>query len=195
MLLGEMRVRILRYTSNRKLSKVGSIFGKSRNTHPSKLWMKGASMLNSRLMRTLFAIALAFAMVSLPACAPANNATDGSSAQQTQNAANDEAQAQDEISVQVIIDSSAVDNIVTADSMETLAADATAYDALLATGLDVVSSDSAYGEYVSSIDGLAEKQHGDMSGWGFMVNGEYPTESASSCVLNDGDTVTWTYMV
>lgn len=154
-------------------------------------------MFGSRILRMLFALSLTFAMVVVSACAPADTSSSSSSAaSQAQNeSSSSAAEAQEEITVQVSIDSSAVDNIVTADSSQTLPAGSTAYDALLTTGLDVQSAESAYGEYVSSIDGLAEKQHGDMSGWGFMVNGEYPTTSASSCELNDGDTVTWIYMV
>lgn len=71
---------------------------------------------------------------------------------------------------------------------------ATAYDALVATGVDVNASDSEYGMYVQGIDGLAGGDFGDMSGWMFEVNGEMSDVSCSEATLADGDVVTWLYV-
>ena len=60
--------------------------------------------------------------------------------------------------------------------------------------ISVNITDSAYGSYVSGIGGLAERDHGDMSGWMYEVNGESPSDSAGDHVLADGDVVTWTYV-
>ena len=71
---------------------------------------------------------------------------------------------------------------------------ATAYDALVATGVDVNASDSEYGMYVQGIAGLAGGDFGDMSGWMFEVNGEMSDVSCSEATLADGDVVTWLYV-
>ena len=65
----------------------------------------------------------------------------------------------------------------------------TAFDALTATGLPYTGS--SY--YVSSINGLAEFDHGRMSGWLYAVNGVEPSVGCGSYYLNDGDSVYWHY--
>lgn len=67
----------------------------------------------------------------------------------------------------------------------------TAYSILIKTGLDVEES----GGYVSSIEGLAEKDYGPYSGWKYSVNGSYPSGSAKSYRLKDGDRVVWIYVL
>ena len=71
----------------------------------------------------------------------------------------------------------------------TLSPGATAYDALCQ-----VASIGGNSTYVSSINGVAEKQHGAMSGWMYYVNGSAPNVPCGSYVLQDGDTVTWVYV-
>ena len=71
----------------------------------------------------------------------------------------------------------------------TLPAGATAYDALVATGLSVNMS----GGYVRSIGGLAEFSCGAGSGWMYGVNGTYPKKSCTAYKLSAGDTVRWVY--
>lgn len=147
-------------------------------------------MLKLRILRILFATTLAFAMFMLPACSSADNASNDQA--QTEESTE---QNQGDMTVHVVIDTMAVDSAVMFDDDESLPADTNAYDALLATGLDVVSAESPYGgEYVTSIGGLSEKQYGDMSGWGYTVNGEYVATSASETILHDGDTLTWSYI-
>lgn len=71
---------------------------------------------------------------------------------------------------------------------------ATAYDALVATGVSVNARSTALGVYVAAINGYAEKDQGGESGWKYAVNGGYPSYSAGSYTLSDGDTVTWVYV-
>lgn len=66
---------------------------------------------------------------------------------------------------------------------------ATAYDALVATGVQVDGSPS----YVTSIGGIGEGEIGASSGWMYEVNGETPMVAANECVLQDGDLVRWYY--
>ena len=48
--------------------------------------------------------------------------------------------------------------------------------------------------YVSAIGGLAERQHGPMSGWIFSVNGVEPSVACSAYTLSAGDSIVWTYV-
>jgi hypothetical protein len=70
-----------------------------------------------------------------------------------------------------------------------LASNETAFSILRRTNLDV----AARGAYVTSINGLAEFNHGATSGWVFRVNGIFPQTSASSVALRNGDRVEWLY--
>ncbi|MCQ2512052.1 MAG: DUF4430 domain-containing protein [Lachnospiraceae bacterium] len=65
----------------------------------------------------------------------------------------------------------------------------TVYDALCNCGVGFEGS--SY--YIKSINGLAEKQHGAMSGWLYSVNGYSPMETCGSYYLNSGDSVYWWY--
>ena len=65
----------------------------------------------------------------------------------------------------------------------------TAFDALVATGLSYTGD----GNYVSSINGLAEFDGGPLSGWLYAVNGTDPSIGCGSYYLEDGDTVYWHY--
>lgn len=68
---------------------------------------------------------------------------------------------------------------------------ATAFDALMASGFDVVASDSEYGKYVAAIEGL---EAAGASGWMYTLNGEPVMESCDSLVLAAGDSVEWAYL-
>lgn len=70
---------------------------------------------------------------------------------------------------------------------------ATAYDALASSGVSFNAKQTGYGMYVSSIAGLAEKEHGGMSGWMYSVNNVTPNVACSSYELSDGDSVYWWY--
>ena len=47
--------------------------------------------------------------------------------------------------------------------------------------------------YVSSINGLAEKEHGALSGWMYDVNGSTPMVPCGQYELKNGDSVLWHY--
>lgn len=65
----------------------------------------------------------------------------------------------------------------------------TVYEALCNCGVGF--DGSPY--YIKSINGLAEKQHGAMSGWLYSVNGYTPMDTCGSYYLNSGDSVYWWY--
>lgn len=67
------------------------------------------------------------------------------------------------------------------------------YDLLKKTDLDVEITNSAYGVYVKSIEGLSEFDEGKGSGWMYRVNGDFMKFSSSLCTLSDGDYVEWIY--
>jgi len=70
----------------------------------------------------------------------------------------------------------------------------TAADLLLGAGLTVVSnSESEYGFYVESINGIGEFDQGSGSGWMYKVDGEFPDYSAGAYTLSPGDYVEWVY--
>jgi hypothetical protein len=73
----------------------------------------------------------------------------------------------------------------------------TAWDALKILcdkqGYEVQSSGSGALRYVRAINGLAEKEHGAMSGWMYRVNGVSPDKGAGSYKLEEGDHVSWYY--
>lgn len=72
----------------------------------------------------------------------------------------------------------------------TLEPGASAYDALVATGVSVGGS----GSYVTSINGLAEKSCGPSSGWTYYVNGSFPSRPANRTELANGDSVNWLFV-
>lgn len=98
------------------------------------------------------------------------------------------------IAVSVVVDSSAAASLGYPAAMASgtlqLPEDATAYDALAATGLSLEGSAS----YVSAVNGLAEKMMGGTSGWTYTVNGTMPMTAASNYTLHEGDAVRWVYV-
>lgn len=99
------------------------------------------------------------------------------------------------IVVHVVVSSAQADNQVQANTQVQLQQGASAYDALVATGLPVNARNTQYGVYVAGIAGLVEKQYGGASGWLYAVNGITPGFSAASYELASGDTVEWFYTV
>ena len=75
----------------------------------------------------------------------------------------------------------------------TLPAGATVYDALASCGVSFNAKATGYGMYVSLIAGLAEKEHGGMSGWMYSVNGSTANIACSSYVLSGGESIYWWY--
>ena len=98
------------------------------------------------------------------------------------------------VTVSITVDSSAVGGPVSGSGTFTFEEGATVYDALCALGLSIGSQDSIHGVYVSSINGLAEKEHGASSGWMYAVNGKLPNMACSAYKLVDGDSIQWRYV-
>lgn len=98
------------------------------------------------------------------------------------------------VTVSISVDSSAVGGPVSGSGTFTFEEGATVYDALCALGLSIGSQDSIHGVYVSSINGLAEKEHGASSGWMYAVNGKLPNMACSAYKLADGDFIQWRYV-
>lgn len=98
------------------------------------------------------------------------------------------------VTVSILVDSSAVGGPVSGSGTFTFEEGATVYDALCALGLSIGSQDSIHGVYVSSINGLAEKEHGGSSGWMYAVNGKLPNMACSAYKLVDGDSIQWRYV-
>ena len=110
--------------------------------------------------------------------------------------ASDASAQQASISVKVVGDSSNVEGApVSYNDSVTLDEGATAYDALMATGLSVNVTESSFGSFVSAVEGLAGGDHGDMSGWMYEVNDVEAQVAASEYVLSEGDSVRWYYTV
>lgn len=68
---------------------------------------------------------------------------------------------------------------------------ATAYDALVESGIEIVASDSEYGKYIESVAGVAGTS---TSGWVYTVNGQEVTVGCDSYELAAGDVVEWSYI-
>lgn len=47
--------------------------------------------------------------------------------------------------------------------------------------------------YIRGIDNIYEMDYGEMSGWMYRVNGDFPDSGCGACILEDGDTVEWIY--
>lgn len=113
------------------------------------------------------------------------------SSSQGDSSASDAPVQQSGIAVQCSIDSSRASGYGASmgSGSVTLEEGATAYDALCAMGVSVGGNST----YVSSINGLAEKTNGAMSGWMYSVNGVFPNKACGKYVLSDGDVVEWVY--
>ena len=49
--------------------------------------------------------------------------------------------------------------------------------------------------YVRGINGLNEFDRGPQSGWKYKVNGTFPSASAGTYKVNNGDKVEWIYII
>ena len=68
------------------------------------------------------------------------------------------------------------------------------FDIAKEKNIPVAFSGSKSSAYVKSIGGLAEKQHGGMSGWIYTLNGERIMTPSGKCILSPGDSVEWKYI-
>ena len=103
------------------------------------------------------------------------------------------AQADASITVSVTVDGSAV-GAGSSSASVSIPAGATVYDALCATGVSINAGNTQFGLYVSSIGGLAEKEHGGKSGWTYYVNGVMPMTSCANYKLEGGEKIVWRYV-
>ncbi len=74
----------------------------------------------------------------------------------------------------------------------TLSEGSSVYDALCAMGVSVGKNGSGY-VYVTSINGLAEKLCGSLSGWTYSVDGVFSMKSCDNYKLSGGEDVRWIY--
>ena len=58
---------------------------------------------------------------------------------------------------------------------------------------DYSGGDGLSAVYVKGINNLYEHDFGDLSGWMYSVNGDFPQVSCSDYVLDDGDVICWKY--
>ena len=71
---------------------------------------------------------------------------------------------------------------------------ATVMEALEAADVDIATTSSSYGPYVSGINGLVAGSVGPESGWTFYINDEFSMESVDDAKLSAGDTVLWQFV-
>ena len=90
------------------------------------------------------------------------------------------------------------DNCIILDTREFSASSGdTVYDVLQNAArtyritIDNRGSDGA--AYIAGIDGLYEFDYGDLSGWMYRVNGDFPDVGCQSCTVHDGDRIEWLY--
>ncbi len=160
---------------------------------------KTTSATQKRFLAVLMALVLA-CMCMLVGCssdnAASNNASSQSaSSQQSSSASSDDTVAPTELNVTVSADATAVEGGEVTETTVTVPVGATVFDALEASGMEIVASDSTYGKFIESINGVTNGDAGSQSGWIYQVNGEDIMESADSAEVNDGDTVTFTFIV
>lgn len=157
-------------------------------------------MTAAKKLMSLFVVFLTLSLISLVGCSgqveQSQGSASSSSSQSSSALVSDSQDANDHIDISVQIDASAAkDSGVDTSSLDSivgpanyqLTQDATAYDALVATGAELDGTPS----YITSINGIAEGSDGKSSGWMYEVNGEAPTVAANECGLQNGDTVRW----
>lgn len=73
----------------------------------------------------------------------------------------------------------------------------TVFDVLLSAAkeYELVIGKSGADEYsyIQSINGISERQNGELSGWIYTVNGTIPSEGCGSYTVNDGDDIRFIY--
>ena len=141
----------------------------------------GKKSISSRFWKVALATAAALClMLALAGCG--------------QQSSSGEAATDADITVTLVVDGTEGDKGTIFDGQIGLDEGATAYDALLASGLELEVDDSASAPYITGIGGLTNAAGDpDGSGWLYEVNGEMAGVGAESMVLSDGDTITWTW--
>lgn len=96
------------------------------------------------------------------------------------------------VTVSVSVHGSANGVSVSGSAHPTFEKGASAYDALCATGLSVITDNRYSGIWVVSIGGLRETN--GSNGWTYYVNGSMPMMLCDKYKLKDGDSVTWEFV-
>lgn len=153
----------------------------------------------SLLSVSLAALMLCFGLVGCTSSDAPSASSSSASVASSASASSSAAEQSDEGSVKASVqfDLSKVEGVAAAEGVAPYSGDkefeledgATAYDALVATGVQTEGTPS----YVTAINGLGEGAAGDASGWMYMVNDEVPSVAANEYVLKDGDKVVWYY--
>lgn len=98
------------------------------------------------------------------------------------------------ISVHVTVDGTEAGQKVFFDDTVQVPEGSSAFDALEATKLEVLSKKSlGMGIYVAGIEGLMEKEKAPTSGWLFAINGETASLSSDAVEVADGDEMLWAW--
>lgn len=97
------------------------------------------------------------------------------------------------ISISLKVDATEGDMDVIFDSTMPVKEDATVYDALIESGLNLDVGSMSGSVYIDGIGGLVASKTSPLSGWLYAVNGEVPSVGADSYVLKDGDEIVWTF--
>lgn len=69
----------------------------------------------------------------------------------------------------------------------------TVYDILMKTDLAVSGKDTGDGIAIEAIEGVANGDKGEYSGWIYNVNGEMPMDYCDKLEVNDGDEIVWSF--
>ncbi len=135
-------------------------------------------------------VAVALCVAVVLACAGCTSAPEqGSSAEEVSSSSEAVIDQVDDIAVSVSV-TGPDEEVILAPAVVTIEQEGTALEALQASGLDVIVTDSSYGPFVEAIGDVAGE---GSAGWTYTVNGTTPQVSAGSCVVNDGDAVEWVY--
>ena len=67
----------------------------------------------------------------------------------------------------------------------------TVYDILMKTDLAVSGKDTGDGIAIEAIEGVANGDKGEYSGWIYNVNGEMPMDYCDKLEVKDGDEIVW----
>lgn len=149
----------------------------------------------------LIVAALSVGMLGCSPAAPAASSSSGAVSSASSSSASDATEAGD-ITVTVNM-SEAVTSPEAADSPLQFAEEqinvvcpdgSTAIEVLQATGREVKTDGEGVAEQVVAIGGLANGDAGESSAWTYQVNGTEQSEAPGSCVLHDGDTLSFVFV-
>lgn len=102
-------------------------------------------------------------------------------------------QAACQVEVFVSVVNAAADDVLFERKAVCLEEEATAYDALVATGLDLEASGAGEMVYVQGVDGVRERSAGQDSGWVYAYNGEPGQVGAGAQEVRTDDVIEWRF--